>query len=87
MTLGRDEFDFLCRKLSVLEDSIKDLRREMRRNAPENGSVHEIDGFNPANIDPNMEAAPNRPSHTDVHGVHVKNDAVSLVSRLSRDRY
>lgn len=82
VTLGRGEFDFLCRKLNTLEHSISELRREMRRNgpAPANEVYHGTNGSAPSNIDPAVEGRGHPPTYVDVHGVHMKNITVSAVA-------
>lgn len=77
VTLGRDEFNFLCRKLSVLEESIADLRREMKRSTTDHGVFHETDSGAGANIDPAVNGRAGGPTHADMHGLHVKDDSVS----------
>lgn len=86
VTLGRGEFDFLCRKLHALESSISDLRRELGFKAHHGDESltngESADGM--TNIDPAVDGrAARRPTHTDIHGVHVKNDAVSISSSSS----
>ena len=76
VTLGNREFDFLCRKLSVLESSIADLKREMKRNSNGRSPLYHGDSMVGA-IDPAVDGRLQEPTHTDVHGVHIKNDAVS----------
>ena len=78
VTLGRGEFDFLSRKLISLENSIADLRRDMARNGQGIAPLQDPQANGAANIDPAVEGRPRGYSHTDVHGVHVKNDAVSI---------
>ena len=73
VTLGNREFDFLCRKLSVLESSIADLKREMKRNG--RSPLYHGDTMAGA-IDPAVDGRFHGPTHTDVHGVHIRNDAV-----------
>lgn len=68
ITLGRAEFDMLCRKLNGLEDSIADLKREIRRNANESSGNQDSDG--------SADGA-RQQTHTDVHGLHTKNESVS----------
>lgn len=77
MTLGNREFDFLCRKLSLLESSIADLKREMKRNANGRSPLYHGDAMSGA-IDPAVDGRLGGPTHTDVHGVHIKNDAVCI---------
>lgn len=80
VTLARSEFDFLCGKLNSLENSITDLKREMSRTTPPRRSIlANTDTTDGANIDPNMGLAPTADEvrHADVHGVHMKNGAVS----------
>ncbi|KAK3724353.1 hypothetical protein LTR37_000977 [Vermiconidia calcicola] len=79
VTLGRGEFDFLCRKLNTLENSIADLRRELNLNAQGRSASYEADANAGAHIDPAVEGRPQRPTHADVHGVHVKNDVGEIV--------
>ena len=76
VTLARGEFDFLCSKLSSLESSIAALKRELRHNVNGITTVHESDATIGANIDPAVTGRPRRLTHTDVHGVHIQNDAV-----------
>ncbi|KJX99399.1 fungal specific transcription factor domain protein [Zymoseptoria brevis] len=69
--LARSEFDLLCRKLNGLENSIADLRREIRRNSHENNNgAHESDG--------SSEGA-RMQTHTDLHGLHTKNESGEIV--------
>lgn len=77
VSLGNREFDFLCRKLTVLENSITDLKREMKRNANGRSPFMDGDASGGSNIDPAVDGRLQRPTHADVHGVHIKNDAVS----------
>ena len=77
VTLSRNEFDFLCRKLNTLESSIADLRREMGRNTHHQSPYHDPDIVAGSNIDPQVEGRSQEPTHADVHGVHMKNVAVS----------
>ncbi len=85
VTLGRGEFDFLCRKLNTLENSIADLRREMQRNGPIQSSFNAVNTSDGANIDPAVQGFPalqnhsRNFSHTDVHGVHMRNVDVSSI--------
>lgn len=68
VTLGRAEFDMLCRKLNGLENSIADLKREIRRNAHESNGTQDSDG--------SADGQRHHQSHTDVHGLHTKNESV-----------
>lgn len=77
VTLGNREFDFLCKKLSVLESSIADLKREMKRNSNGRSPLYHGDAMSGA-IDPAVDGRLTGPTHTDVHGVHIKNDAVRV---------
>lgn len=70
VTLGRSEFDMLCRKLSGLENSIADLRREIRRNTNDSNGTHDSDGRDSSD-------GPHQQTHTDLHGLHTKNESVS----------
>lgn len=79
VTLGRSEFDMLCSKLNGLENSIADLRREISRNSIDHGG-HQHTGTAPGGPSMNGTTPQHRPpTHTDVHGIHTKNDAVSRV--------
>lgn len=71
VTLGRAEFDMLCRKLNGLENSIADLKREIRRNANDSNGHHDSDG---------SADGTRQQSHTDVHGLHTKNESVRTTS-------
>ena len=75
ITLGRGEFDLLCSKLNGLEDSIADLRRELLRNSSER-TVHHESNVSVGVPAPIAEPRRRRPTHTDVHGIHTRNDAV-----------
>ncbi|KAK4545157.1 hypothetical protein LTR36_003708 [Oleoguttula mirabilis] len=84
VTLGRGEFDMLCSKLNGLEESIADLRRELSRNSSERLTQHERDASAGAHIlggapAVGSEGRPRRPTHTDVHGIHTRNDAGEIV--------
>lgn len=86
VTLARGEFDFLCRKLNSLENSIADMRHEMRRTGASRSIFADTDATHETNIDPAMEAAPaaDEIRHADAHGVHMKNVAVSAALKLLR---
>lgn len=76
VTLARTEFDLLCRKLNGLENSIADLRREIRRNnSHENNGNQESDGSSEGH---------RVQTHTDLHGLHTKNESVSAVKLPQR---
>lgn len=77
ISIGRGEFDFLCRKLQTLENSIADLKRDLKRNAHDRSPFHDVDVATGA-IDPAMGGRRRAPTHTDVHGVHMRNDIVSV---------
>lgn len=79
VTLARPEFEFLCRKLTTLESSIADLKREMKRNASDRTPFHDAEIPASGAIDPAVQHVGHKPSHTDVHGVHVRNDAGNMV--------
>lgn len=70
VTLGRGEFDLLCRKLNGLENSIADLRREMRRNTHDQNGMHDSDGGTSSD-------GQHPQTHTEAHGLHTKNESVS----------
>lgn len=67
--LERNAFDLLCHKLNGLENSIADLRREIRRNNHEdNHGMQESDGSSESH---------RLQTHADVHGLHTMNQSVS----------
>lgn len=69
VTLDRNAFDMLCHKLNGLENSIADLRREIRQNSYEDhNGTHESDG---------SSEAPRNQTHADLHGLHTTNESVS----------
>lgn len=75
--LGRNEFEMLCHKLNGLENSIAEMRRELSsRNAIERGGFASGSGDDPAARLPQTNGRPASRSHTDVHGIHTRNDAV-----------
>lgn len=78
VTLGRPEFDLLCNKLNGLENSIAELRRELSRSSTDRAVRHENSASASA-IVPNGDGPQRRPTHTDVHGIHTKNDAGEIV--------
>ena len=77
VTLARGEFDLLYRKLNGLENAIADLRRELRRST--NGRTTHLE-HDPALMDPSMRAenGDSDQRHTDLHGIHTRNDAVGV---------
>jgi hypothetical protein len=84
VTLGRAEFDMLCSKLNGLENSIADLRRELSRNSQQNGHVGfdataDAHYIHPASVQDHQEPIARPPTHTDVHGIHTRNDAGEIV--------
>ncbi|KAK5138050.1 hypothetical protein LTR08_005848 [Meristemomyces frigidus] len=78
VTLGRGEFDLLCSKLSGLENSIADLREELHRSSSER-TVHRERNASAGAPAVSVEIAPRMPTHTDVHGIHTRNDAGEIV--------
>ena len=80
VTIGRNEFDFLCQKLNNLENSITDLRLEMKRNFHAQSPYHDLETSGMSNIDPAVDGRPQASKHVDVHGVHMKNVAVCFYS-------
>lgn len=80
ITIGRNEFDFLCQKLNNLENSITDLRLEMKRNMHAQSPYHDVETSGMSNIDPAVDGRPQASKHVDVHGVHMKNVAVRYCS-------
>ena len=79
VTLGRGEFDFICRKLNALEDSMADMRRQLGLNANDQHALNEAAHVSNGNVDPMIEERPHVLSHADVHGVHMKNEAGEMV--------
>lgn len=78
VTIGRSELDKLFNKLNGLEESIAEMREEMSFRRGDHHERHELDnngGAGPA--EHFVDGRVRRPTHTDVHGVHMKNDAVS----------
>jgi len=81
VTLGRAEFDLLCSKLNGLENSIADLRREISRSAlsqRDEGADNVSAGTPPTLNTAEREVPHRRPNHTEVHGIHTRNDAVCI---------
>ncbi|KAK3070114.1 hypothetical protein LTR53_011014 [Teratosphaeriaceae sp. CCFEE 6253] len=78
VTLGRGEFDLLCSKLNGLENSIAELRHELSRNSMGRPIRHESSTSVGA-ISLNGDSVSRRPTHTDVHGLHTKNDKGEIV--------
>lgn len=88
--LGRDEFEMLCQKLNGLEDSMAEMRRELSnvRGLCANGDV-------PATAAAAVGGAPQTDygglpasrSHTDVHGIHTRNDAVRSIPISSPENF
>lgn len=78
VTLMRSDFDTLCQKLSRLEESIADLRREVRSTQQSNALFSCDAGRGPTRErSPVDDIDPRRQSHTDRHGLHTKNESVS----------
>ena len=81
VTLGRGEFEMLCSKLNGLENSIAELRHEISRNSAVDPSItrhesHATSGVTRMNGHHRKE---NAPTHTDVHGIHTRNEAGEIV--------
>lgn len=78
VTIGRRELDMLFGKLNGLEESIAQLREDMAHRGNDRIMHHEFDMNGGASGgDPAVDGRVRRPTHADVHGVHMKNDAVS----------
>ena len=78
VTIGRSELDKLFNKLSGLEESIAQLREDMGVRLNDRTTHHDFDTNGSAvGGDATVDGRVRRPTHTDVHGVHMKNDAVS----------
>lgn len=77
--MGREEVDMLFTKISGLEESIAQMREELGTRRIDRPMHHEFDtnGGAPAMDINAIDGRVRRPTHTDVHGVHMKNDAVS----------
>ena len=73
----RDRFEMLCHKLNGLENSIAEMRRELElsRHPPER-SVRTASDASAGATQIAYNGVPTSHSHTDVHGIHTKNDAV-----------
>ncbi|KAK0941169.1 hypothetical protein LTR29_007301 [Friedmanniomyces endolithicus] len=78
VTLGRPEFDLLCSKLDRMESSIAELRRELNNNSASRVVRHGSSASAGA-ISLNGDVPQRRPTHTDVHGIHTRNDAGEIV--------
>ncbi|TKA83098.1 hypothetical protein B0A55_00868 [Friedmanniomyces simplex] len=78
VTLGRPEFDLLCSKLNGLENSIAELRRELSKNSTDRVVRHESSPSAGA-ISSNGDGPQRRPTHTEVHGIHTRNDEGEIV--------
>ena len=73
VTIGRSELDKLFNKLDGLEESMAQMREEMGYRRGDRHVRHELDTNGGATGADGVR----RPTHADVHGVHMKNDAVS----------
>lgn len=71
IVLGRNEFDLLCRKLNGLENSIAEMKRELRRNKLDHNGQSDSDAT--TSNDGNRAQ-----THTDLHGLHTKNESVCI---------
>ncbi|KAK0978103.1 hypothetical protein LTS01_012839 [Friedmanniomyces endolithicus] len=78
VTLGRPEFDLLCSKLDRMESSIAELRRELNSNSASR-AVRHASSASVGAISLNGDVPQRRPTHTDVHGIHTRNDAGEIV--------
>ena len=80
MTMGRHEVDMLFNKLNGLEESMAQMKEELSARRSDRTLHHDLEANGnvpvPGN-DPTVDGRVRRPTHTDVHGVHMKNDAVS----------
>ncbi|KAK4574297.1 hypothetical protein LTR86_002058 [Recurvomyces mirabilis] len=81
VTLGRGEFEMLCSKLNGLEDSIAELRHEISRNSAVDPNItrHESHAAAGAAKPNGHRRKENAPTHTDVHGIHTRNEAGEIV--------
>jgi hypothetical protein len=71
VTVATAQLDMLFRKLSSLEHSMAELRREVRRNTGDANGHHESS---------EPESSHGRaPNHTDIHGLHTKNESGEIV--------
>lgn len=78
VTLSRGEFDVLCRKMNSVENSIAELRHEIRRSRASN---YEGEASLGANDTP--ETVENGQGHREsVHGVHIRNDLTGETTHL-----
>ena len=72
VTVGTAQLDMMFRQLHSLENSIQELRREVRRNAGDNNGMHESDGTE-------SSTGLRTQTHTDLHGLHTKNESGEIV--------
>ncbi|CAK1367299.1 hypothetical protein CB0940_10592 [Cercospora beticola] len=72
VNVATSQLDMLFRQLHNLENSIAELRREVRRNAGDNNGTHESDGTESSN-------GHRVQTHTDIHGLHTKNESGEIV--------
>ena len=93
MTIAQSDFNQLCRKLENVENTLEDLRREIRQNnsthSNGNVSVHrtpQLSGRsspNPFGTGKNEALAVNAfTRHTSLHGIHAKNDLTGQTIHL-----
>lgn len=79
VTLGRAEFDTLCRKLTGLESSIAELRHELARHSDNQISHPAYDPALAGGSDGPDQKRHRPHSHTELHGLHAKNQSVSTM--------
>ncbi|KAI5364119.1 Putative zn(2)-C6 fungal-type DNA-binding domain, flavin prenyltransferase UbiX [Septoria linicola] len=72
VAVGTSQLDMMFRQLHSLENSIAELRREVRRNAGDHTGMHESDGTESSN-------GQRAQTHTDLHGLHTKNESGEIV--------
>ncbi|KAK5114500.1 hypothetical protein LTR62_002435 [Meristemomyces frigidus] len=83
VTLARGEFDMLCSKLNGLEHSIAELRDEISRNAVDpqitGEGGHVVRDEAPPKFNGRDHGQERPLTHTDVHGIHTRNEAGEIV--------
>lgn len=86
VTLSRGEFDMICRKLNNLETSLAELRQEVWRNAQGRANENHdpslaslADGAREVSSDGNSDGMQQFRRHTEIHGIHTSNEAVSSI--------
>jgi len=87
VTLSHGDFDRLCAKLQSVENTLEDLRREIKHNANTNSHGNTSVTRTPqisGRSSPNALAGSNRGDyrHTTLHGIHTRNDLTGQTVHL-----